>query len=109
MPVMAVVSILHRLTGVLMVLSIPLLIYLFDLSLRDEQGFRAVMGLLHGTPARVLIVLLAWVPAHHFFAGIRFLLLDLDQDVDKNSARQTAWMVHAAAVITTLLIAGGAL
>jgi len=109
MPVMAVVSILHRATGVVMVLSVPLLVYLFDLSLRDERGFQSVMALLGSLPLRLLGVLLAWVLAHHFFAGVRFLLLDLEQGVDRRPARQTAWMVHAAAAITALLVAGGLL
>lgn len=106
MPVMAVVSILHRATGLLMVLLIPFLVYLFDLSLRDAGGFQHVMHLLDSMPARLLGVLLAWVLAHHFFAGMRFLLLDLDQGVDRQTARQTAWMVHAAAAITALMLAG---
>lgn len=108
-PVMAFVSGLHRISGVAMVLLIPLLVYLFDLSLRDEQGFQAVLDFLNGTPARILGVLLVWMLAHHFFAGVRFLLLDMDRGVDKSSARKTAWMVHTAAIIATLLVIGGML
>ncbi len=109
MPVMAVVSIFHRISGVGMVLLIPLLVYLFDLSLRDEQGFQTVLDFLSGTPARFLGVLLVWMLAHHFFAGVRFLLLDMDWGLEKSAARKTAWMVHAAAAIATLLVVGGML
>ncbi len=109
MPVMAFVSILHRVSGVLMVLLLPALVYLFELSLRDEQGFRAVIDILHRAPVKLLGVLLVWLLAHHFFAGIRFLLLDMDVGVQKAEARKTAWMVHAAAVITVILVVGGML
>jgi len=109
MPVMAVVSILHRISGVGMVLLIPLLVYLFDLSLRNEQAFQTVLDLLASTPARLVGVLLVWMLAHHFFAGVRFLLLDMDRGVEKSVARRSAWAVHAAAIIVTLLIAGGLL
>lgn len=107
MPVMAVVSILHRISGVAMVLLIPLLVYLFDLSLRDEQGFQTVLDLLRSTPVRLLEVLLVWLLAHHFFAGVRFLLLDMDWGVEKSVARKSAWLVHGAAIVVTLLIIGG--
>ena len=109
MPVMAVVSILHRISGVGMVLLIPLLVYLFDLSLRNEQAFQTVLDLLASTPARLVGVLLIWMLAHHFFAGVRFLLLDMDRGVEKSVARKSAWAVHAAAAVVTLLIAGGLL
>ena len=109
MPVMAVVSILHRISGVGMVLLIPLLVYLFDLSLRNEQAFQTVLDLLASTPARLIGVLLIWMLVHHFFAGVRFLLLDMDRGVEKSVARKSAWAVHAAAAVVTLLIAGGLL
>ncbi len=109
MPVMAVVSILHRISGVAMVLLIPLLVYLFDLSLRNPQGFQTVLAVLNSTPVRLLEVLLVWMLAHHFFAGVRFLVLDMDWGVEKAVARKSAWLVHGAAVVTTLLIAGALL
>ncbi|MCF6210109.1 MAG: succinate dehydrogenase, cytochrome b556 subunit [Gammaproteobacteria bacterium] len=108
-PVMAFVSGLHRASGVLMVLLLPVLVYLFELSLRNEQGFQAVIDLMQSMPARVLGVLLVWLLAHHFFAGIRFLLLDVDLGMEKSEVRKTAWMVHAAAIIATLLVVGGML
>lgn len=109
MPVMAVVSIIHRISGVLMVLLLPVLAYLFELSLRNAQGFDVVMGIFRSTPVKIVGVLLLWLLAHHFFAGIRFLLLDADVAIAKNAARQTAWMVHAAAIITLFLLVGGML
>ncbi len=108
-PVMAFVSGIHRASGVVMVLLLPVLVYLFELSLRNEQGFQAVIDLLRSTPVKMLGVLLAWLLAHHFFAGIRFLLLDMDLGVEKSEVRKTAWMVHAATAIAVLLVAGGML
>ncbi len=108
-PVMALVSGLHRASGVLMVLLLPVLVYLFELSLRNEQGFQTVIDLLQSLPVRVLGVLLVWSLAHHFFAGIRFLLLDADLGVEKSEVRKTAWLVHAAAIGATLLVVGGML
>ena len=106
MPVTAVVSILHRVTGVLLSLCIPFGVYLFGMSLRDEQSFNIVMALLHQLPVKLLIVLLTWMLAHHLFTGIRFLLIDCDIGVSKASARVSAWTVHIGAAAVTALTTG---
>lgn len=102
LPVMAVLSLGHRVSGVLMVLSIPLLVYLFDRSLASATDYAAVLELLRGVPARLALVLLAWVFAHHLLAGIRFLLIDLDLGVEVRSGRASAWVVLVAGAIVML-------
>jgi succinate dehydrogenase / fumarate reductase cytochrome b subunit len=108
-PVIAVVSILHRLSGVLLILCLPLLIYLFDLSLRNAAGFARVSALLHSGVAKGVGVVLVWVLAHHLLAGVRFLLLDFHVGVDRVSARRGAWLVHIGAALVTLLAVGALL
>ncbi|MBK9131472.1 MAG: succinate dehydrogenase, cytochrome b556 subunit [Gammaproteobacteria bacterium] len=88
-----------RLSGVLLVLSIPVLAYLFDRSLADAEGYAEVFALLQGDGARVVLILLAWVFAHHLLAGIRFLLIDLDVGVELRGARASAWAVLAGGVL----------
>jgi succinate dehydrogenase cytochrome b subunit len=104
-PVAAVVSIFHRISGVLMILSLPGLVYLLNLSLSDQAGFDVVAGLLSSTFARLVAVLLSWALIHHIFAGIRFMLLDFDVGMERAAARQSAWLVHASAIIVTALAA----
>ena len=103
-PVTAVLSILHRLTGVLMVLLIPGLVYLLDRSLSSPQGFAEVSRLLDSGVVRVFGVLLTWVFAHHLLAGLRFLLLDFDVGLNKAAARKTAWLVHGGALLLTIIV-----
>lgn len=100
LPVMAVLSLGHRMTGVLMFLAIPFSAYLFNLSLSGPQGYAAVLSLLQQSGVRVLLILLLWSLAHHFFAGIRFLLIDFDIGVDLYRGRRSAWVVIAAGVLT---------
>lgn len=104
-PVMAVLSLGHRVSGVLLVLSIPLLLYLFDRSLASAEGFDWVRTLLRGEAARIAQVLLAWAFAHHLLAGIRFLLIDLDVGVSARSGRASAWAVLAGGVIAVFCTA----
>jgi len=105
-PVTAVLSIFHRISGVLMVLLLPGFVYLLSLSLRDQAGFDQVAGLLNSFPAKLMAVALCWVIAHHLLAGLRFLILDFDIGVERAIARRTAWLVHAAAAIVAVVSAG---
>ena len=106
MPVAAVVSIIHRLSGVLVVLAIPPLIYFFELSLKSPEGFAQVYALMQSKLMRGGAVVGAWLLLHHFFAGIRFLLIDIEVGVLKQQARISAWLVHALALAGALLTAG---
>lgn len=105
-PVTAVLSILHRITGILMALLLPGLIYLLGLSLHSADGFAQVGELLAGTFAKSVAVLLSWMLAHHLLAGIRFLLLDFDLGITRAVSRQTAWLTHGGAIISALVMAG---
>ncbi len=102
LPAGGIASIGHRISGVLMFLSIPLFAGLFALSLKNEQGFRQAVDFLHATPFRLLSVLLVWALLHHLFAGIRHLFLDIDRGVGKQQARFSARVVNSGA----LLLAG---
>jgi succinate dehydrogenase / fumarate reductase cytochrome b subunit len=105
-PVAAIVSILHRVSGVLLSLLIPVFIYLFGLSLRDQQGFSKVLDLLNSAPGKLITVFLVWMLSHHFFAGLRFLLIDLDVGLLKTTAARSAWLVHASALIVAAITLG---
>ena len=105
MPVGAVTSIAHRLSGVLMFLSLPLAAFLLELSLKDEAGFRAAAALLDAPAAKLLVLILSWALMHHLFAGIRFLLLDLEIGLEKAKARRMAWVASLAAPLAALVLA----
>lgn len=105
-PVAAVVSIMHRLSGVLLSLFAPVFIYLFGISVKDEHGFSTVVGLLTSMPGKLMAVILLWNLAHHFFAGLRFLLIDLDIGITKTTAARSAWLVHISAAGMAALALG---
>lgn len=105
LPVTAVLSIGHRITGVLMILLIPLLAFLFDRSLAGEEGYDFVVSLLQGNAFRALLLIVIWLFMHHFLSGLRYLLIDLDIGVDVQSARFTAWLVLAGGVLSLIIAA----
>jgi succinate dehydrogenase / fumarate reductase cytochrome b subunit len=95
-PVGAVVSIFHRISGVLLVLALPAALFLFDLSLRGPAGFETARALLSSGPGRIGVLLAVALFGHHFFAGLRHLLMDIDIGVGLAAARLTAYGVFIA-------------
>lgn len=103
LPPSGLVSIAHRISGVLMFVSIPVIAYLFALSLESRQGFEQVRVWLASPAAIVLTVLLVWSFSHHLLAGIRHLLLDIEIGVQRAQARTSAWLVNLGALLLTAI------
>lgn len=105
LPVPGIVSLAHRVSGVLLFLAIPFSIYLLDLSITSSQGFNQVLEILQQPVIMLVQLVLVWAVVHHFFAGIRFLLIDFDLGIEKTSSNISAWLVLVAeAVVVGLYI-----
>ncbi|TNF95918.1 MAG: succinate dehydrogenase, cytochrome b556 subunit [Gammaproteobacteria bacterium] len=104
LPMMGIVSILHRISGVLMFVSIPLLVYLFHLSVTGEPEFERTLVLLQNPFMKLLLLLLAWSVFHHLFAGIRYLLIDIDIGINKPQARMSAYIALFAGFLMAVIV-----
>jgi len=104
LPLAGVVSFAHRISGVLLFLFLPFSVYLLDQSVHSADSFDTVKQLL-GQPLMLVIqLLILWSITHHFFAGIRFLLIDAEIGIEKSQARLGAWLVFLAETAAMLLI-----
>ena len=106
MPVGALTSIMHRVSGILLSASVPVGVYLLGRSLENEQGFAEVTSLLRHWVAKVAVTLVVWALAHHVLAGVRHLLSDFDVGSPLRRARRSAWFVNLGGVAVALLAAG---
>ena len=107
LPLTGIISFAHRITGVILFLSLPFVVYMLDLSIASEQSFQAAQLILKQPLVILVQILLLWSIAHHFFAGIRFLLIDAEIGVEKSQARLGSWIVLLAEVLTLFAIIGG--
>ena len=107
LPVAGVVSILHRVSGVALVLFLPLTLLALQRSLQSADEYQAVVDALSLLPVRVLLLLLAATFVHHFLAGIRHLLLDIDIGITRSKARLSAWLVLVGTTVASLLVVLG--
>ncbi|MGM0553099.1 MAG: succinate dehydrogenase, cytochrome b556 subunit [Pseudomonadota bacterium] len=104
LPLNAVVSILHRITGVLLVLAIPVLLWLLDRSLSDPEGYAQVTaGLRHPVGLAALLIGLWWL-LHHLFAGIRYLLMEFGVGEDREGSLRTARDALYAGILASVLV-----
>lgn len=104
LPLTGIVSIGHRIAGIVLFLALPLGIYLLDHSLNSPEGFAEVGAWLGGWPLRLLTLLLVWLFAHHLAAGIRVLLMDIEIGVQMTTARRSALAVILGAIAVSLFV-----
>jgi len=105
MPAPAIVSIMHRVSGVLLLAALPFLLYLFESSLLSEISFEKFRSAVAHPLAKLFILLLIWAYLHHFCAGIRHLVMDLGLGLDKGPSKTSALVVLVVSIVLTLLVA----
>jgi succinate dehydrogenase / fumarate reductase, cytochrome b subunit len=106
LPPPGLVSIFHRVSGALLFFPIlPSLLCFMYLSLGSEAGFAQVHGWFSHPLVKLAGIGVVWLYAHHFFAGIRYLLLDLHWGIEKAPARSSAIVVFVLGALATLLVA----
>jgi len=105
LPAPGMVSILHRISGALMFLLLPVALWLLQLSLASETSYLRLSGIAAQWWAKLLFLVLVWSLVHHLVAGIRYLLLDLHIGIEKAASVQSALVVFALSLPLTLLAA----
>ena len=102
LPLPGWVSILHRISGALLVFPFAAwLLYMLDASLLSEISFEKVKSYLRLPLVKAGMLLFVWAYCHHFCAGIRFLLLDLNKGIELKQARLSSLIVLAASLSLT--------
>jgi succinate dehydrogenase / fumarate reductase cytochrome b subunit len=112
LPAAGWVSILHRVSGVLMFLLLPFIIWMFDTSVSSEisfarfrSTFEAGVGFVPGWFFKLVALALIWAYLHHLIAGIRHLRMDLNHAaVTKQSGAATAKVVLVSSIALTAVL-----
>ncbi len=104
-PLASLVSGAHRISGLLLVLLLPLILFLLDKSLTSEISFEYLKGFVSGWFVKLIVLALAWSYLQHFCSGIRHLFMDNHMGLDKDSARKSAAGVFIVSLLLTALVA----
>jgi succinate dehydrogenase / fumarate reductase cytochrome b subunit len=112
LPPAGIVSILHRVSGVVMFVLMPFIIWMFDTSVSSEvsfERFKAVFNsgfsFVPGWFVKLVALALIWAYLHHFIAGLRHLWMDMSHSaVTKQFGRSSALFTLAASVVLTIVL-----
>jgi succinate dehydrogenase / fumarate reductase cytochrome b subunit len=111
LPIAGVVSILHRVSGLLMFLLLPFVVWLFDTSVTSEisyarfaNAFVAGIGAVPAWGVKLVVLALIWSFLHHLIAGMRHVWMDVTHSVSKEWGRQSAFVTLALGLALTLLL-----
>ena len=112
LPAAGMVSILHRISGVLMFALMPFVIWMFDKSISSElsfakftSGFNQGLGLFPGWFIKLVVLALIWAYLHHFIAGMRHLWMDVSHKaVSMKFGMTSARVTLVASVLLTLVL-----
>lgn len=88
-----------------MVVLLPFILYLFDLSITSEISFAYLAGFASHWFVKLLILALSWAYLHHFCAGVRHLAMDMHMGLSKESAGKSARSVLFVSVPLAVLVA----
>lgn len=105
LPLPGWVSILHRVSGALLFLALPVGVWALSLSLSGETGFQRMTDWATRPPVKLLLLLAVWAFTHHLCAGLRHLALDIHWGVNLMPARKSSLAVMLATGLVTLLAA----
>jgi succinate dehydrogenase / fumarate reductase cytochrome b subunit len=105
------VSILHRVSGALLFVLLPLIIWLFDISVSSEVAFgrlaslyAAGIGFIPAWFIDLVTLGLIWAYLHHFCAGLRYLWMDTTHMMSKSFGRSSAIAVLIVSLLLTVML-----
>lgn len=104
LPLPAFVSILHRASGAILFLMLPLLLCLLGSSLESPKSFAVFKSWVGNPLVKFVLIGLLWAYLHHFCAGIRHLAMDMHQGLELETARATSYAVLAVSLALTVVI-----
>jgi succinate dehydrogenase / fumarate reductase cytochrome b subunit len=97
LPAAGIVSILHRISGVVMFLLLPFVVWLFDTSVSSEisfakftAAFNVGIGFVPGVLVKLITLAIIWAFLHHIVAGLRHLYMDVCHAVTKEFGKSSA-------------------
>ncbi len=99
-PSTAIVSILHRASGVLLCLAIPLLVWVLQQSLNSYMDFNALKQRFLTLPFKLLLLVLLSGLIYHIFAGIRHFCMDCGFFETKLTGKMSAWIVFLLSLLS---------
>ena len=105
LPVNAIISILHRMSGMALFLVLPALLWALSQSVQSEVSYTALAGMLQHWLAKLFVIGLSCAFFHHFYAGLRHLAMDVHWMTSLQKARISSRLVLCLDVLSVTALA----
>ncbi|PJE80589.1 Succinate dehydrogenase cytochrome b556 subunit [invertebrate metagenome] len=106
LPVNALVSIAHRLSGVVLFVGVGYLLYLLELSLQSQASFLLISEKLHSPVSHFIVWFLGSALIYHFIAGIKHLMMDMSIGENKKSGMIASWIALGLSAVLIVSLGG---
>jgi succinate dehydrogenase / fumarate reductase cytochrome b subunit len=104
LPLPGIVSILHRISGLMLFCALPLLLLMLQYSLFSIETYTQLMTVLANPLLKLLLLGLLWAFMHHFCAGLRFLAIDMHYVRNLAQARNSSKVVMVVSLVLTVIL-----
>ena len=104
LPIPGIVSILHRISGVILFVMLPILLALLGGSLSSGETFETYKAWADNFLVKLILIGVVWALMHHLIAGVRLLLLDAHIGLELETARKSARIVLIAGIVSALVV-----
>ena len=101
-PIAAIASILHRISGVVLLFGVGYFTYLLSLTLKSPESFDWVFNAVATTYHGILVWVVLTAVSYHFFAGVRHLLMDFHIGISLRASRRSSWTVLVITGVASL-------
>lgn len=101
-PVMSITSIMHRISGILVFILLPFMLYYFQQSLGSPESFNQLQTILMSPFHKLILWAFVSALTYHFMAGVRHIIADYGYGETVHTARKTAWILLSLTVLTTI-------
>lgn len=103
-PAAAIISIMHRISGIALFLFLPFFLWILSGSLSSQDQFETYQNVVGNPLIKIILTLLLWGYMHHVFAGVRFLFLDVHKGIQLEQSRKTAKFVGIGAFVFAMIM-----
>lgn len=104
LPLPGIVSILHRVSGLILFCVLPLLLLMLQYSLKSIETYTQLAEILGNPYIKIMLIGLLWASLHHFCAGLRYLAVDLHLVRNLAQARSSSKVVIVASLALTIFL-----
>lgn len=104
LPLPGIVSILHRVSGLMLFCALPLLLLMLQYSLKSIETYTQLVEILGNPYIKIMLIGLLWAFLHHFCAGLRYLAVDLHLVRNLAQARSSSKVVIVASLALTIFL-----